>query len=248
MNMIFGKNIPRASAFALTCLALAGAEVKASAVVTAAAATPAAAVAAPSETYSTSGSIGTTGVTNSGGATGPGPVGYSAVTTGSFGLNSQVSLGGFTVSLGDGSTTTYKDTPFSINYTPVAIVGGDKSQNKFPNQPISITGVLNGSVTGSTSNVTATFDKFSKSVFSTPDGTFLSTISLPNESITLVPSTTFGGLTTIQAAVTTTAVSPPGLGDGQTVPEPTTLAILATSIVGLGLRQRLRSRTARQSA
>ena len=58
-----------------------------------------------------------------------------------------------------------------------------------------------------------------------------------NSPLDLVPSTA-GGITTVQAAVGTTTPSP---SDTTTTPEPTTLAILATSLVGLGLRSRLRS-------
>ena len=56
--------------------------------------------------------------------------------------------------------------------------------------------------------------------------------------LALVPASA-GGITTVQAGVNTTFPSPSG--DNNT-PEPTTLAILTTSILGFGLPPRPRSR------
>jgi hypothetical protein len=240
----------RASAFALATLALSGSWARAgtdtsSMTATTSTVTTTTTMSSPVESYSTVGSIGTTGVTNSNGDTGPGPIGFNQLTTGSFGLNSAISLGSFAVStLTDGSTTTYNNTPFTIVYNPVSISGPNASVDKFPHSPITITGVFNGSVNGNQSSVQATFDQVKNSVFTTSDGTYMSTINVANNPLTLVPSTSGGGLTTIQAVVTTTAqVQPPsgGTGGSQTAPEPTTMAILATSLVGLGLRKKLGS-------
>lgn len=233
MRKSLTQNILRALTFALTCLALVGAEVKAATI----------------ESYSTTGSIGSTGVSNSNGDTTPGPIGFTQQVSGSFGLTSNVSLGSFAVSaLSDGSTTTYDNTPFTINYMPVS---DPKSDLTFATTPVTFTGVLNGTVTGNTSSVKATFTGSTSSVFQTLDGTFMSTISLPSQPLPVVAATA-GALTTIEASVTTTG--PPGVpipsgssggGSGSnSVPEPTTFAILATAVIGFGLRQRLRSRSA----
>ncbi len=178
-------------------------------------------------------------------------VGFRQNSFGSFGLNSNVSLGAFTVStLADGSSTTYKNTPFTLIYNPVGVNG-----DTFGNHPITITGDLNGTVNGNQSSVVATFNPIKSPVFQTPDVTYLSSISVPNaaQGLLLVPPTTFGGLTSIEASVvTSSSVQPPPLGGGgstppiTTAPEPTTMVILATSLVGLGLRRRLR--LGRQSA
>ncbi len=104
-------------------------------------------------------------------------MGFSPVTSGLFGLNSQVSLGAFQVStIGDGSTTTYNNTPFTITYNPLS-AGGDN----FPNSPITIGGVLNGTVNGNQSNLVATFNSINSPVFQTTDGTFLSSISVAEQ-------------------------------------------------------------------
>ena len=136
MSKIFGKNVLRTSAFALACLALVGADVKANGMSSSSS--------TGYESYYTLGSVGTTGVT------GAPAIGFSAVgnntsapkTYGTFSLNSQVSLGGFTVAAPTtpGGTTSYKDTPFTIAYTPVSITGASASQ--FPNTTILITGLL----------------------------------------------------------------------------------------------------------
>ena len=206
------SNVLRTSAFALACLALAGADVKAAAL----------------HTYSTSGTILSDGITGSG------VISYDPVSTGSYLAPSAVGLGEFVVStLPAGTSTTYNNTHFSLIYQPVTIDGVT-----FPvgASPVTLTGELNGTITGNQSTVVATFDPIKSPVF-TANGTFLSTLSVTNNPLNLVPASA-GGSTTVQAQVSTSGPVP--------APEPTTMAILATALVGFGLRQKLRS--ARKSA
>jgi hypothetical protein len=244
MRKTLGKLILGTSASALALLASAG-RVHADAMTTTTATT---ADTPTLQSYSTSGYIGSSdptvsnGISNSNGDTTPAPVAFNPLTTGSFGLNSAVSLGEFTVSaVSDGSTWTYNNTPFHISYNPLKV-----GTTAYSGTPITIDGVLNGTVDGYTSNVTATFSKISTPTFQTPDGVYTSTLSIPNNPLALVASSA-GGRTTIQGALVTTAATgtvPPsgGITDNPSpTPEPTTLTILATSLVGLGLRQRLRS-------
>jgi hypothetical protein len=252
MRKIFGMNVLRTSAFALTCLALAGTGVMADAM-TSTTATPAVTsgtvattttvqdaaagkthdpvvVQGVNHVYSTSGTINTDGIT------GTNVISLNPVASGSFSAPSSVGLGEFVVStLPPGSQTVYNNTHFSITYNPVSVAGIALPAGA---TPVTITGELNGTITGNQSSVKATFDTISSPVFSAKDGQFLSTLSILNNPLDLVPASA-GGRTTIQAHVVTTSPSPSG--DNNT-PEPTTLAILATSIVGFGLRQRLRSR------
>jgi hypothetical protein len=248
----------RTSAFALACLALVGADVRADMIATTTTSAPVSSTVSttsttdstPSETYTTTATITATGVT------GTPVVAFKTVgdasqgVFNSFDLNSNVNLGAFVISANpQGVTTTYKDTPFTITYTPAAITGAGAT-TQFPNTAILIHGFLDGSVTGKgSSTLQAHFTSLDSPVFSTAGGTYLSTISIANNPLSL-PSFSAGGETTIQGLVTTSPADPgsvpPPLGGSQNAPEPTTLVILATSLVGFGLRRRLRS--GRQSA
>ena len=230
MRKSLTQNILRASAFALACVALTGANVKAAAV---------------SQTYSTGGTILSTGISNPDGTTATNVISFTPVVSGAFTSPSAVSLGQFQVAtLPTGKETDYKDTPFTITYNPLTIAG-----TNYPTTgaPVTITGLLNGAITGSQSSVVATFSSVSSPVFASADGTYLSTLSVLNNPLALVPASA-GGITTVQAQVTTTTPSPAsGGGSGDTpppIPEPTTFAILATAMVGFGIRKRLRSRDA----
>ena len=131
--------------------------------------------------------------------------------------------------LPDGQSTTYDHTRFSIIYNPV---NDQRNALSFDlGSPVTITGSLTGTISGSQSSVKATFDPIQNPVF-TANGTFLNTLSVLNNPLDLVPASA-GGRTTVQAQVITSGPVP--------APEPTTMAILATSLVGFGLRQRLRS-------
>ncbi len=226
MRTTFGKNVLRTSAFALACLALNGATTRAASVM---------------HSYSTSATILGDGITTSGGATmTTPPITFNPVTAGSFTAPSSVGLGEFVVpTLPTGQTVDYKDTKFTITYNPVSIAG-----TSYPSDglPVTMTGVLNGELSGNQSSVRATFDPITSPVFSSGDKQYLSTLSVLNNPLDLVPASA-GGRTTVQGMISTTTPAPAGSGiDNPTpTPEPTTFAILGTAIVGLGLRHRLRS-------
>ena len=224
MRTTFSKNVLRTPALALTCLALSGANARAAAVL---------------HTYSTSGTILANGITSSDGST-PStvPISFNPVVSGSFTAPSAVGVGEFVVStLKDGQSETFNNTHFTITYNPVSING-----TAYPStgSPVTMTGELNGMISGSQSSVKASFDPIASPVFSTADGQYLSTLKVVNNPLDLVPASA-GGRTTVQAAVTTTTPAPAGGGIDNKVPEPTTFAILATAMLGLGLRHRLRS-------
>ena len=222
MRTTFGKHVLRTSAFALACLALTGAGANAGVM----------------HTYSTSATIMGDGITTSDGSTPTTmPISFNPVATGAFTAPSAVGLGEFVVStLPAGQSVTYDNTKFAITYNPVMIAGTAYDASA---APVPITGELNGTVSGGQSSVVATFDPITSPVFSSADKQYLSTLSVVNNPLALVPATA-GGRTTVQAAVTTTTPAPAG-GGIEAVPEPTTFAILATAMVGLGLRHRLRS-------
>ena len=222
MRTTFSKNVSRTSALALTCLALSGANAKAATVL---------------HTYSTSGSILGDGITSSDGSTPTTvPISFNPVVSGSYTAPSSVGMGEFVVStLKDGQSETFNKTHFTITYNPVSING-----TGYPSTgtPVTMTGELNGMISGSQSSVKASFDPIVSPVFSSADGQYLSTLQVLNNPLDLVPASA-GGRTTVQGAVTTTTPAPAGGGISNT-PEPTTFAILATAMLGLGLRHRLR--------
>jgi hypothetical protein len=241
------SKVLRTSAFATACLALAGSNVLA--VNTSPVAAPVTVPPLGTETYSSSGSIGSTGISSPDGSTPSNVISYSFGNAGSGGSSltyngtSAITLGQFQVAtLAAGQETDYKNTPFSITYNPVSYSNGTTNL-AYPTSPVPITisGFLNGAITGSTSSVVATFSPPSNAAFATPDSVTLNTISIPNNPLNLVASSA-GGNTTVQALVVATSPSPAGGGgtNPPSTPEPTTLAIMATALVGLGLRKQLR--------
>jgi hypothetical protein len=180
--------------------------------------------------YSTAGSIDT-----STGISGPTAISYIPVSNGSFTSPSSFSLGNFqTLGLQAGQTTTYTNTPFSITFQANTVDGLTPVPN---GTPITITGELNGTVNGpNQSSVKATFDPITVPTFLT--GLYTNTIGTPNNPLSLVPSTTNSGQTSAQADLSSVLTSP------APVPEPTSIALFLTTLGGLGLRHRLRSRRA----
>jgi hypothetical protein len=178
-------------------------------------------------TYSTVGStIGNQGVT------GVGAISLNTVDSGLFSNPSSFSLGEFQVAeLPEGTSTTYVETPFSFTFQSKTIDGVEPVPN---GSPITIKGVLNGTVTGGNqSSVVATFDPTTIPSFKT--GLLDNTLTIPDLSLTLVPSTSNGGRTTAQAYLLATPVS------GEPIPEPTTIALFLTTLAGLGIRHRVRA-------
>lgn len=170
--------------------------------------------------YGTSGSIGMTGIT------GPNVISFVPEASGAFTSPSAFSLGTFVVGyLPPGQTTTYDHTPFSITYAALRVNDAEPDPNQ---SPITVTGFLNGTVTGPTqSDVVATFSPVANPTFLTGD--YINKLSVLDPQVSLVPSTTNGGRTTAQAHIQVSA---------KPIPEPTTIALFATTLVGLGLRRR----------
>lgn len=211
MNMAHGRTGLKAAVVALGLLA-AGATAKADPIVS----------------YTTSGQVQSTGVT------GTPVISFNSVVTGqSFNAPSSLSLGDFTVAaLPAGQSTTYTNTPFSVTYLVNQVDGNTPNPNQ---TPIVISGVLNGTVTGSNqSTVVAQFNPISNPTFLT--GAYSNTLSLFDNPLSLVPSTTNNGMTTAQAYQTSTGAN--------SVPEPTSVALFLTAIGGLGWR-RFRNKSAR---
>jgi len=190
-----------------------------------------AAQAEPLINYSTSGTIGLTGID------GPNVISFNSVAESSYDAPSNFSLGDFLVApLAPAVQVTYTDTPFAITYLTNSIDGTPPEPNE---TPISITGVLNGSVTGDgRSSVVATFNPVSIADVDADangllrTGDWYNSLTILDATVSLVPSTTNGGRTTAQARNEVTPV----------VPEPTTIALFLTAIAGAGLRQRARAR------
>lgn len=156
--------------------------------------------------------------------------------TGAIIAPTNLSFGKFEVLVpADGSTTVYSNTPFKIQLKVDSV---NSTSPVVPNEsPITVSGVLNGKVSGpSQSDVIATFNPLTKSDFQT--GLYVNTLGVPNGPLSLVPSTVNGGVTTLQASMSSmTAVTQP-------VPEPSTIALFAATIIGLGFRRRMLARRA----
>lgn len=204
----------------------------------------------PAGSYSTSGTVGSSGVT------GPGSLSFNGITKASLVVPSAFSLGDFqALNLPDGKTTTFTDTPFQISFL------SDHAA------PVIVSGVLNGSMSGSgQSNVVAQFQTVHYSsptlapgsdpigggnpstgspVQDNPSMAFNVTgitqdlsLSLTGPRMSVNPADVNGGLTTVMGQITPAGpVTPP------TVPEPTSITIFLTALLGAGVaryRRRIR--------
>ena len=191
--------------------------------------------------YSTAGSIDAS-VSNDG-VTGANVISFVPITSASVDANSNVSLGFFQVAAESGSaSTTYNNTPFSITYVPGSIDG-----NAITGQAATITGVLNGTVTGSNfSTVVATFTSLTSPSSQVVDGSNLvtSTLSIPQGSLFLVPSLSNNGESTAEGSVVSTGVPV----NETPAPEPSTIALFLSTVGGLGLRKYVLGRRQRNES
>lgn len=210
----------------------------------------------PIITYSTSGNVEDTGLSGDGAV-----ISFQGITDNSFNTPSHFSLGDFQVTgLNPGQSETYTNTPFNITL----VVSGVDGVTPSPNQtPVSFSGVLNGTVTGSDqSNVTATFNPISSTSGTFTTGSWTNTLSVTDNPLSLVPNQTNNGLTSAQALLTSVMASGSSsssstsssgstssggssdVGSATTVPEPTTIALFLTTLAGLGVQRVRRARTA----
>lgn len=184
--------------------------------------------------YSTSGQIGSAGVD------GDPVISFTSATNASYTASSFFSLGEFQMApLPTGQTTTYTNTPFSITYIAQKVDGETADPN---GTPVTLTGVLNGTLSGATqSNVIATFDQ-PTDVLTDPSadgalafrtGSVWNNLKVLSRTLQLVPSTTNGGRTTAQAQNIVTAAP---------VPEPASVLIFLSAVAGLAFRHRVRGR------
>ena len=179
--------------------------------------------------YGTAGSIDASSVGD--GVTGANVISFIPIKSAQVDASSNISLGFFQVAAqAAGQSTTYDNTPFSITYVPASVDGNAVKST------ISITGVLNGTVTGNNfSTVVATFNPLTHGSFQIADGTNMvtSTLSIPLGSQLLVPSLTGNGETTVEGLITTTGVPV----NEHPAPEPSTIALFLSTVGGLGLRK-----------
>lgn len=173
--------------------------------------------------YFTSGRIDPVGIT------GQNVINFSSINDQPISAPSNLSLGQFVLNWQPtGQVVTYHNTPFEIDLVPKSIDGKAVSGD----QMLKLTGVLNGSVVGSTnSSVVATFNPIANPNLTT--GSVVDQFSFTTTSLFLSPYSSNFGHNSIQAHVDTFAAP---------VPEPTSVAVFLAALGGLGLRRIRRGR------
>jgi hypothetical protein len=181
--------------------------------------------------YNTAGAIDATAPGD--GVTGANVISFVPITSAQVDTTSNIPLGYFQVaSQSAGASTTYDNTPFSITFVPSTLNGATLTSPG----TVTINGVLNGVVTGANqSSVVATFSTPASGSFEL--GSTSSTLSIPQSSLLLVPSSAGNGETTVAGIVTSVAT-----------PEPSTVALFLSTFGGLGLRRYVLRRRQRAEA
>jgi len=183
--------------------------------------------------YSTAGAIGVSpnGQTAQGTITGTNVVSYVPVTNAMIDPTSNIPLGSFQVAaLPDGQTTTYNNTPFTLTFDPTSFNGKDFQGSGLTDTPITVSGTLNGTITGSyQSLVNVSFNPVTDNGFQLTSGSSSTLNLVPTDQGQLVPAGS-GGITTLEAAIATT-------GPITTAPQPSTIALFLSTVCGLGLRR-----------
>jgi hypothetical protein len=183
--------------------------------------------------YSTAGSVDT-----SVGVTGPNVISYVPLTNAAINPTSNLPLGSFQVAaLQDSQMTTYNNTPVSITFVPSTYNGSPLPSSS----PVTISGVLNGTITGSTqSSVTVMFNPVTDGSFQLAGAS--STLTMAQNSQLLVPSSAGNGTTTLEGIIKTS-----GPINEVPAPEPSTIALFLSTVGGLGLRKYVLARRQQRS-
>jgi hypothetical protein len=179
--------------------------------------------------YSTTGDVGglTTGPITFTGNNSSGP------SSNGTALPGAIDLGQFqSQPLPPGATLTLNETPFTINLKQWAAPSPGEPITNAPDETIS--GVLNGSINGN--NATTLMAQITSVKQVQPGPVPLDLSSLTTASPVLInPSGIGNGISGFAASVPTSIPT-----SFFNIPEPTTLAMFATALVGLGFRRRLR--------